>query len=144
MRLRYTLILALLIHIVSKSVWTLIIAIYQFVKSFIEKMRPVHVIISWLHFEHLHWSGSSDLWGAFSSLRIDGRPAVLNQNCVVDVEELASHKSSRVESVLSCKESTVIRDDGGITHLWNVVRQLFWQKTILNFILTAVRTWNLT
>jgi hypothetical protein len=63
-----------------------------------------------------------------------------------------------------------IPDDGGSTNLWNVGRQLFYtahpwwwrqhvplkrrstiilhgstfQKTILNFILAAVRTWNLT
>jgi hypothetical protein len=49
MRLRYSLILgtALLLHIVTKSVYTHIIAIYQFIKYFLEKkIRPVHVIIS--------------------------------------------------------------------------------------------------
>jgi hypothetical protein len=35
-----------ILHIVTESVETLIIAIYQFVKSFIEKMRPGHVTIS--------------------------------------------------------------------------------------------------
>jgi hypothetical protein len=46
MRLRYSLILALLLHIVTKSVQTLIIAIYKFFKSFIEKMHSGHETIS--------------------------------------------------------------------------------------------------
>jgi hypothetical protein len=46
MKLRYSLILALLLHIVTKTVQTLITAIYQFFKFFIEKMRPGHVTIS--------------------------------------------------------------------------------------------------
>jgi hypothetical protein len=47
MRLRYSLMLALLFHIVTKSVSTLIIAIYQFVKSFIKKkICSGHITIS--------------------------------------------------------------------------------------------------
>jgi hypothetical protein len=58
-------------------------------------MRPGHVTISWLHFEHLHWSGSADLWSAFSSLGIDGSLTMPNQGCMVDVEEFPSLRSSR-------------------------------------------------
>jgi hypothetical protein len=54
MKLRYSLILTLLLHIATKFVWTLIIAIYQFVKSFIEK------IASWArnHFLTSFWTSS--------------------------------------------------------------------------------------
>jgi hypothetical protein len=42
-----------------------------------------------------------------------------------------------------------IPDDGGSTHLWNVGRQSFYtavypRRQLLNIILAAVRTWNLT
>jgi hypothetical protein len=47
------------------------LAVYQLIESFMETN------MSWarnslLHFEHLNWSGSADLWGAFPSLRISG------------------------------------------------------------------------
>jgi hypothetical protein len=47
MRLRYTLTLALLLHVVTKSVYALITTIYQFDKSFTErrKIRSRHVTI---------------------------------------------------------------------------------------------------
>jgi len=35
-------------------------------------MFPGHVTISWHHFKHRHWSGNTDVWGAFSSLGIYG------------------------------------------------------------------------
>jgi hypothetical protein len=46
---------------------------------------------SWLRFKHLHWSGSADLWDAFSSLEIqDGSLTVRNQDCMMGVEEFPS------------------------------------------------------
>jgi hypothetical protein len=113
MRLGYSLILALLLHIVTKSVQTLIIAIYQFYKSFIEKNT------SWArnHFLTSFWTSSLE-WKSWplrcfwSSGIWDGSPMAPNQDCMVDVEEFLSPRSSRDSRpaelcrALSCKRRT--------------------------------------
>jgi hypothetical protein len=78
-----------------------------------KKLCPGHVTISWLHFEHLYWSGSADLWGASSSLGRDASPTVPNQDSMVDVEEFLNPRSSRNSRLrqhwgraLSCERRT--------------------------------------
>jgi hypothetical protein len=89
------LILALLLHIVPQVCLDTYFSNISICHVLHRKMCPGHVAITFLHFEHLHWSESTDLGGAFSSLGIDGSPMVPNQDCMVDVEEFPSPRSSR-------------------------------------------------
>jgi hypothetical protein len=120
MRLRYSLILALLLHIVTKCVQTLIIAIYQFVKSSIEKKNT-----SWAR-NHFFTSVSlnifsADLWGAFSSLGTDRSPTVPNQDCMVEVEEFPSPSSSNDSRLRQHCEVEHCRAKEELRVLWSTI-----------------------
>jgi hypothetical protein len=95
-------------------------------------MLPGHVTISWLNFEHLHWSGSADLWGTFSFL---GSPTAPNQDCMVDVEECTSPQEFKRFTVaaalwgqaLSCKRRTpshLVNNPGILRNRFSVMTSL--------------------
>jgi hypothetical protein len=60
-------------------------------------MCPGHVTIFLLHFEHIHWNGSTDLWCGVSSLGVDGNPAVeIRSVCwMFEFFNFSNHRTSR-------------------------------------------------
>ena len=88
-----------------------------------KKVGPRHVTISWLHFEHLHWSGITVLWGNRLSLGTDGSPTVPDQDCVLDVEEFPSTKISR---------DLQLRQHWEVEH-FRAREELLWSKIRVSF-----------